>query len=143
MAIRRKYNKELPFIKSFAAGLVMGFAAIIGNNVWRLFYAFNYHLSVPLFINFENITFLSLGACFSASIYYFLISKILKRPFIVYSISILVFVFISILLPAQALLPDGSPKPEGFLGLTIPMHFITGLSAIYISIITRKKHEYQ
>jgi hypothetical protein len=66
-----------------------------------------------------------------ASLFYFALSRFTPKATLIFIIAGVAFTLFSFGGPLQSQLPDGTPTPQGFAGLTLPMHIISGVVVIY------------
>ena len=67
-----------------------------------------------------------------ASIIYFLLIRNFTRGYLLYMFLGVSFMLLSNFPAFETTLPDGTPTPANFALLVIPMHFVAGLSALYL-----------
>jgi phosphotransferase system glucose/maltose/N-acetylglucosamine-specific IIC component len=122
-----------PGIKTFLAGaLIAGVIGAILNNVYGLLYTSLTGVSVPHIIHAGSITMASILPVLIGGLVYFALSRFTAKATLIFVIIGIVFTLISFISPLQPQLPDGTPAPEGFAGLTLPMHIISGVVALWI-----------
>jgi hypothetical protein len=117
------------FVQTLKAGAMAGFIGAGLNNIWS-FIAQTLGSSTPpgfpLAVTLSSVFPVLVGA-----ILFFLLVKFLPKGQLIWTILSVVFMLVSCYGPFQPTLPDGSPTPTGFPLLTVPMHFISGLVAIW------------
>jgi ABC-type thiamin/hydroxymethylpyrimidine transport system permease subunit len=112
-------------------GLVAGVLAAILNNLYSYVYTAFTGISVPGVINFGSVTGASILPAVIASLFYFALSRFTAKATLIFIISGIAFTLFSFGGPLQSQLPDNTPTPQGFAGLTLPMHIISGLVVMY------------
>jgi hypothetical protein len=96
--------------------------------------------SIPEVIHFGSITGASVVPTIIGALCYFGLSRFTSKAKLIFTIAGIAFMLFSFLGPLSPELPDGTPTPEGFAGLTLPMHIIAGLVAvIFIPKYTYRK----
>lgn len=124
-----------PGIKVYLiGGLIAGILAAIVNNLYSYLYTAFTGVSVPEVINFGSVTGASILPAMVASLIYFALSRISGRATLIFAVIGVVFTLLSFGGPLQDQLPDGSLAPEGFAGLTLPMHIISATVVLYTLI---------
>lgn len=122
-----------PGIKVFLIGaLVAGAIAAILNNLYSFTYTAITGFGVPDVINMGSITMSSFIPAILGALFYFALSRFTSKAtsiFVVVSVVLIIVSFAGSFAPE---LPDGTPTPEGFAALTLPMHIIAGLVIIFI-----------
>ncbi len=117
---------------SLKAALWASLFGAIGNSIWNLILqqVFTY-TNLPEGFTFAIIISSFLPVLLSGVIFYLLIRFLPNKGlFIYYALGIAFMVFSNI--PAWgSTLPDGKPMPENFALLVVPMHFISGILALY------------
>jgi uncharacterized membrane protein len=69
------------------------------------------------------------------ALFYFVLSRFTSRATPIFVVVGIVLVIVSFAGSFMPQLPDGSPTPAGFAGLTLPMHIIAG--GVIIWVLTR------
>ena len=131
-----------PGIKVFLiGGLIAGVVAAIINNLYAYVYTAITGVSVPEVIHFGSITGASILPAVVASLVYFALSRFTPKATLVFIGIGIVFTLFSFGGPLQSQLPDGTPTPPGFAGLTLPMHLIAGVVVVYtlVKYVSRNK----
>ena len=125
-------NKDIDFRNVFTAGLAAGLVGVLLNNFYSYLYTALTGFALPELIHVGTITLASFFSCLFGSIAYFGLTKVTKHPRIAFMFIGGIVTLVSLAGPLTATMPDGSAVPDGFAGLTIPMHLISGISAIMI-----------
>ncbi len=124
---------KLPVTRFLTGGLVAGIVAAIVSNIYSYAYSAVTGFSIPQVISFVSITGASLVPLVIGSLVYFGLSRFTARATAMYSGAAIVLALVSCLAPLGPTLPDGTPTPAGFAGLTIPMHIVAGICAAFIT----------
>ena len=76
----------------------------------------------------------------SAPSLYYILARGTTKSTVIFITAGLVFTLVSFAGPLGSSLPDGTPTPDGFAGLTLPMHIVAGLAAVVVipSFVRRK-----
>jgi hypothetical protein len=120
-------------IKTFLTGaLISGIIGAILNNVYALFYSSATGFSLPEVINVVSITMASILPVLVGGLLYFGLSRFTPKATLIFIMAGILFTLVSLAGPMQPQLADGTPTPEGFAGLTIPMHIISGAVALLV-----------
>jgi hypothetical protein len=122
-----------PIREYLTGGLVAGVAAAIINNMYSFAYSAVTGFSIPQVITFVSITGASIVPLVIGSLVYFGLSRFTAKATAIYSCAAIVLALASCLAPLGATLPDGTPTPAGFAGLTIPMHIGAGICAAFVT----------
>ncbi len=131
-----------PGIKVFLiGGLIEGVLAAILNNLYSYVYTATTGFSIPQVINFGSVTGASIIPAVIGGVFYYLLSRFTSKATIIFVSVGVVFTLLSLASPLQSQLPDGTPTPQGFAGLTLPMHIISGVVVIYtlVKYVNRNK----
>ena len=122
-----------PGIKAFLMGaFISGIIGAILNNVYGSLYSSVTGFSLPEVVNVFSITLASILPVLVGGLFYFALSRFTPKATLIFIIVGAVFTFVSLASPLQPQLPDGSPTPGGFAGLTLPMHIISGVVVLYV-----------
>jgi Family of unknown function (DUF6069) len=116
-------------VQSLKGGLIAGVIAASANLAWNFIAQSMGSVAPPNFaiaVAMSSILPLVLGGVF-----YFLLVKFTAKGKMIFLIVSGVFTLLSLYGPMQPMMPDGTPTPEGFAMLTIPMHIIAGGAAIW------------
>lgn len=116
------------------AGLIAGLvSAVLNNIIYLIMIAVGDHRWMPVIA--VSILVASFLPSLLASIAYFLLSRFTQRAWLIMTMGIVAFVLISIL-PHLGVGPAPSPAlaalPEGFDLVTVPLHIVFGLAAIFL-----------
>ncbi len=117
-------------VQALKGGLISGVIAAIANGIWNLIAQSGLGIQVPL-IGIKQTTFASIIPLLLGALLFFLLVKFTAKGSQIFTIIAVVFTILSLYGTVQPMLPDGSPTPEGFALLTMPMHFIAGGVAIW------------
>jgi Family of unknown function (DUF6069) len=116
-------------VQSLKGGLIAGVIAASLNLAWNFIAQSMGSVAPPNFtiaVIMSSILPLVLGGVF-----YFLLLKFTGKGKMIFLIVSGVFTLLSLFGPMQPVMPDGTPTPEGFAMLTIPMHIIAGGAAMW------------
>ena len=123
-------------IKPFLTGaLVAGLTGAVLNNLYSYAYSAITGFSIPQVINVGSVTMSSFGPALLGALFYFVLSRFTSRATPIFVVAGIVLVIVSFAGSFMPQLPDGSPTPAGFAGLTLPMHIIAG--GVIIWVLTR------
>jgi hypothetical protein len=122
-------QKNITFVNALKAGAIVGLIGAGVNNIWSLIA--QQLGSVPPVGFAIPVTVSSIFPVLIGAIIYFALVKFLKKGHTVFMVVSAVFILVSFYGPLQPVLPDGSPAPQGFALLTVPMHFISGGLAMW------------
>jgi hypothetical protein len=103
------------------------------SNIYSLAYSSVTGFSIPQVISFVSITGTSIVPLVIGSLVYFGLSRFTAKATAIYSGAAIVLTLASCLAPLRPTLPDGTPSPVGFAGLTIPMHIVAGIRAVFVT----------
>jgi len=118
--------------KCFMGGVFAGFVAVIANVSYMMIYESITGFSSPEAINLLTVIGSSLLPIVVSSFVYYLLRRFLLRGELIFIALSSLLTLLSLQGPLAENLPNGEPIPAGFVGLTIPMHFIAGLCAIIV-----------
>ncbi len=122
-----------PSIKQFLiGGLVAGLLATVLNNIYSVIYTAWTGFSIPEIINPISVTLASIVPLLTASCLYYLLERFTTKGTTIFVILAVVVTIVSFAGPLGSSLPDGTPTPDGFAGLTLPMHIFAGLAVIIV-----------
>lgn len=125
-------TEERVSLMQFVTGAVLaGIVIAILNNVYHLIYTSVSGVKSSV-INVGSVTAFSLIPVFAGAFIYYALSRFTRYSTFLFITGALLFTFISLAEPLSPTLPDGSPKPEGFVALTVPMHLIAGILTVII-----------
>jgi hypothetical protein len=132
-------HKNAKFKHFLLNGFIVGIISTLGNNLYNILYKSLTNIQVSDFINLTTITSASMLLPIIGSMYYFALNRITDKAFRIFIITTSIIVIISLFGPLQGQLPNGQLAPMGWIGLTIPMHILTGLiSAWFIPSLVKK-----
>jgi len=125
----RKIKHSLPgFIQ---AGILAGALAAIINTVWYLYATKLLFINAPEMINMISVVLTCLVVAVAAAVgFYFLFSRT-KKPVLVFRGIVFILAILSLFSATLGTLPDGTPAPERFHVLTMPMHIFAGIFTGY------------
>jgi len=118
------------FLRFLLGGLIAGLISAALNNIYSVAHAGLTDFSIPDVIHFGSITGASIVPTTIGALCYFGLSRFTSKATLIFIIVASVFTLLSCFGPLQGELPDGSPAPDGWIGLTLPMHIIAGLVAV-------------
>jgi len=118
-------------------GLLSGVIAALLNIIYMYLHESLTSFSIPEVINIGSVTIASLIPGIISGIFYFMLRRIMsdKKAMTTFLITLFVFVLLSLFGPLSSELPNGIITPQGFKGLTIPMHIIA--VGIYSTMLVR------
>lgn len=131
--MNQETNNNMKFTRYLLGGFIAGVASAIANNLYNIIFKSLTGIEVSDFINYGTITSTSMVLPILAAIYYFVLNRTTRKACVIFTSTTILIVLLSLLGPLQEQLPNGEPAPSGWVGLTIPMHIITGLFA-FLSI---------
>lgn len=125
-------NKSITFSKVIKAGFLAGLISAAINTIWNQLGIFVMNISgLPKGFSVAVVMSSILPVLF-ASIIYFLLIRNFTRGYLLYMFLGVSFMLLSNFPAFEVTLPDGTPTPANFALLVIPMHFVAGLSALYL-----------
>ena len=130
--------QKTAFFMSLGGGAVAGLAGVLLNNIYSILYTQLSGFSFPEFVNITTITLASFLPCTLAGMLYFGLCFYTKNHRVVFIVGTIMFTLLSLLAPFSSTMPDGSPVPPGFAGLTLPMHLIS--ATLLLIILPRYTH---
>ena len=129
MSATARTNVSKPgFMGYLIGGVVAGVITAILNNLWNFLYPVIGGVSVPEVINAGSITLMSIAPLLIAAVGYFVLSRFTAN-------ATPIFQGITILLALLSLFSTFNPPipvPDGFAGLSGPMHIIAGLVGAFV-----------
>lgn len=126
------FTKKKLFNKLIVRGLITGIIAAVLNNAYAIIYMEVTNFLPPTEINALSISMATFLAAILATFVYFGLTVYSSYPNIAYIVGGIFFLGVSLLAPMSKTLPDGTFTPEGFAGLAVPMHIISGLLILLI-----------
>lgn len=124
------------------AGLIGAVSTALLNNLYSYVYTAVTGFSIPELIGAGAITMASVITALVAAIAYFVLYRFTSKPTLIFVIMGMGLLLISLGGPLQPQLPDGRPTPDGFAGLALPMHLISGLVLLLLlPVYISKKHQ--
>ena len=125
-------NKTITFSKVIKAGFFAGLIAAAINTIWNQIGILMMNVSgLPKGFSVA-VVMSSILPVLLASIIYFLLIRNFTRGYLLYMFLGVSFMLLSNFPAFEVTLPDGTPTPANFALLVIPMHFVAGLSALYL-----------
>lgn len=125
-------NHTITFSKVIKAGFLAGLISAAINTIWIQLGILIMNVSgLPKGFSIAVIMSSILPVVF-ASIIYFLLIRNFTRGYLLYMFLGVSFMLLSNFPAFETTLPDGTPTPSNFALLVIPMHFVAGLSALYL-----------
>ncbi|MFN8488305.1 MAG: DUF6069 family protein [Caldilineaceae bacterium] len=125
--INATLNKP-PFTSYLLGGIAAGVVTAVLNNLWNLIYPAIGGVSAPEVVNLTSITLASILPLLIAAVGYFILARYAKNPTPVFQG---VTIALALLTIAGSLNPP-MPVPDGFVGLSAPMHVIAGLVGAFV-----------
>ena len=113
-------------------GVLAAVVAAAGNLAWRSAYPGVTGYPIPAAIDPSSVTTASTLSVLLAAGIYLLLARGLTIATPLYIVGSLVTAAASCVAALTPVLPDGSPTPQGFVQLTMPMHMFAGLAAAVI-----------
>ena len=120
---------QLTFLNTLKAGAIAGFVGAGLNHVWSFIAQALGSVPPPGFalaVTISSVLLVVVGAVF-----YFLLARFVPKGALIWTVVGVIFMLASCYSPTLPTLPDGTAAPEGFALLTIPMHLISGLIALW------------
>ncbi len=109
-------------------GVVAGLAAAVLNNLWNLIYPMIGGVSVPEVINLGSVSLMSIVPLLIAGVGYFILSRFVSNATPIFQIGTIVLALLSLF----GTFSPPMPVPDGFAGLSGPMHVIAGLVGAFV-----------
>lgn len=124
--------KTTTFSASIKAALWAGLFGAIGNSIWNMIMqqVFTY-TNLPEGFTIAIIISSFLPVTIAGIFFYLLIRFFPAKGLSVFYIIGIAFMLLSNLPSLGETLPDGKPVPDNFVILVAPMHFISGILALY------------
>ncbi|MEK6480059.1 hypothetical protein WJR50_21130 [Catalinimonas sp. 4WD22] len=114
-------------IKTYlAAGGVAALIAIILNNIYHLSYSAITGVKVETVINILTVSVATLIPLLLASLVYYALDKNTNKGTTIFIVLAIFLTIVSMGTMAVPVFPDRDAVPDGFYGLSLPMHFIAG-----------------
>lgn len=138
---------EIKFPATMSAALMASVIATLVNLTYGAVYQNIQEVEVPNVFSEASIIGVTFFSMLMAGVIYYLAKTYVPNPGRVYAIFIIAVTLISLAGPLNPQLPDGTPRPEGFTWLTIPMHFVAGGMALWFiparakKLSTKRKHK--
>lgn len=129
MGATAKTNVSKPgFMGYLIGGVVAGVITAILNNLWNFLYPAIGGVNVPEVINAGSITLMSIAPLLIAAVGYFVLSRFMDNATTIFQGATIVLALLSLF---GAFNPP-MPVPDGFAGLSAPMHVIAGLVGAFV-----------
>lgn len=116
------------FMGYLIGGVVAGIVAAILNNLWNLIYPAIGGVSVPDVINVGSVTLMSIMPLLIAAVGYFVLSRFMDNATPIFQGATIVLALLSLF----GTFNPPMPVPDGFAGLSAPMHIIAGLVGAFV-----------
>lgn len=131
-----KFEKDR-LAKLLTVGLLSGIIAAGVNIVYMYLHESFTDFSIPEVINLGSVSISSIIPGIFAGLLFFILRRSMKysKASVAFGVILLVTSLISLAGPLASELPDGSITPEGFAGLTAPMHIFAVL--VYYFMLVR------
>lgn len=124
MSATAKTNVSKPgFMGYLIGGVVAGVITAILNNLWNFIYPAIGGVSVPEVINVGSVTLMSIMPLLIAAVGYFILSRFMDNATPIFQGATIVLALLSLF----GTFNPPMPVPDGFAGLSGPMHVIAGL----------------
>ena len=136
-------NEPDRLAKLLTIGLISGVIAAAVNVCYMLLYESMTGFSMDKYINVLSVSISSIVPSVFVGLLYFSLRRIMnwEKAFNSFLLIVVVVSLISFFGPLSNELPDGSPMPPEFAGLSIPMHIFA--PAIYLFMIVRAVPRHQ
>ncbi len=126
-------NTSPTFVKALVAGLIAGGVAAVANLVYFFVYKTAAGMESTGMIEPASTIVSSLIPVVLASLGWFGLTRLIpKQANLIFIVVVAALALLSLGGSFQASMPDGSPAPAGFAGLSAPMHIIASLAAILL-----------
>lgn len=125
-----KSKVQIKQVLKFA--IVAALISALGNNLYMLTYEAITGLSFPEVIHFGSVTLSSVLSALFGGILFFFMAKFFHKGKTIFMVLTALFTLASLGGPMAPELPDGTPTPDGFAALTLPMHLISGLIILLV-----------
>ena len=119
------------FTQALKGAIISAAIAVVVNHIWNQIATNALHaqgVPGPWLI---MVTVSSIVPLLLAGVVYFLLEKYTGIGAKIFAGLAVVLTVLSVYGNFQPTLPDGTPTPEGFALLTVPMHFVAGLIAAF------------
>ncbi|WKN29810.1 hypothetical protein PZB74_12620 [Porifericola rhodea] len=137
-------TNRLPISKYLIAGLLAGLIAAVVNNIYHLSYSAITGVEFKVVVNVLTVTLASIVPLVLAGLVYQALDNNTNKATVIFVIMTIFLTICSMGSMAVPVFPNREEVPEGFYGLTLPMHFIAGgIAAIVIPryIASQKKKQ--
>lgn len=116
------------FMGYLIGGVVAGVITAILNNLWNILYPAIGGVSVPDVINVGSVTLMSILPLLVAAVGYFVLSRFIDNATPIFQGATIVLALVSLF----GTFNPPMPVPDGFAGLSAPMHIIAGLVGAFV-----------
>lgn len=127
-ATAKSSTSKPAFMGYLIGGLVAGIIAAILNNLWNFIYPAIGGVSAPDVINVGSVTMMSIAPLLIAAVGYFVLSRFVDNATSIFQIGTVVLALLSLF----GTFNPPMPVPDGFAGLSAPMHIIAGLVGAFV-----------
>jgi len=137
-------TNRLPISKYLIAGLLAGLIAAVVNNIYHLSYSAITGVEFKVVVNVLTVTLASVIPLVLAGLVYQALDNNTNKATVIFVIMTIFLTICSMGSMAVPVFPNREEVPEGFYGLTLPMHFIAGgIAAVVIPryIASQKKKQ--
>lgn len=131
-------NTQLTFKQTFLGSLIAGAGAAVINNAWHLGYTAVTGVSVPQFIHIGSVAGGSLVSLIVAGIGFFIAQRWIPKGTTIYLVGAALLAGLSCIGLFAPELPDGTPTPAGYLGLTLPLHLFGGAATLLVPSLAKR-----
>jgi len=128
--LNKRMIEKPKFTRFLIGGLIAGIISAVLNNLYSVVYTLIIGHGASEIINIGSITGASILPTIVGALLYFGLSKFTTKATLIFIIAGIILAIISCAGAFGNELADGTPTPEGFVGLTVPMHLIAGLVAV-------------
>jgi hypothetical protein len=126
---QRKIKHSLPgFVK---AGLQTGFLVAVTDIIWYLYSTKLLFIQSPERINIISISITCIVAALLAAMLLYVLFTRVKKPVLVFRGIVFILALLSLYFAFIGKMPDGTPTPERFHVLAMPMHIFGGIFTGY------------
>ncbi|MFN0275537.1 MAG: hypothetical protein ACKVPJ_07325 [Chitinophagales bacterium] len=125
----RKIKHTLPgFVK---AGIQTGVLVSVVNMIWYLFSTKLLFIQAPGNITIVTVIITCVVVALLASLVFYLLFPRVKKPVLVFRGIVFILALLSLFGAFMGEMPDGTPAPERFHVLAMPMHMFAGILTGY------------
>ncbi|MDF9797099.1 cytochrome bd-type quinol oxidase subunit 2 [Catalinimonas alkaloidigena] len=127
-----KSKYQLPITNYLAAGGIAALIAIVLNNIYHLSYTEITGVSVVEVINVASVSIVTFVTLMLASLVYYALDRNTNKATTIFIVLAIFLTICSMGTMAIPIFPNRDEVPEGFYGLSLPMHFIAGIVAAVV-----------